>query len=373
MITVSYASRFLASDDAARDLLLETGYSSSAAIEAVTKLSELCVYVEIIQKMAEEHVKGENLPPHYETSIELKPIKLRGSTTVDLLEELESRNVIVPRSGKYRVMLSNMMNRVFSLTANDEDESIRAAIAKLHDADKFANALETIEWELVSAIHDNIDVKYLDLPTLEANKIPFELIEQVNRINEIVQQLEEREIDLDETSNYLIDTITRGREGQENLKLVRTYLVSIKRISELIQSETEDRWALIQGATKYPQSLLRRNSPPMIKSSWHLRPDFRNHPLIEKFKDLMSTNMEFMAGVLTLYDSQITNVIDTIEELPRGTDLIETLHTTQSAFPTSDEVESWWEILDRKAPGLKAQVKLLNNVINNTDSLFQSA
>ncbi len=370
---MSYSSKFLETGDAARELLLEAGYASAAAIEAVKKLGELCIYVGLVRKIASEHIKGESLPAHFESVVDIKPIKLRGSDSVNLLDDLESRNVLVPRSGAYRVMLSNMMNRVFSLTATAGPESVRSDISNLHDVTKFSNALETIEWELVSAIHDNIDVKYLDIPSLEKNKIPTELLQTMEMISNLAKKINEQAIDLNESSEYLIKQLTKGNQGTENMRLLESYFNSIENLSEQIDMESKERWKVIQGATRYPQSILNRNGPPLIKSSWHLKPDFRNHPLIDKFKNLMNTNLEFIVGIITMYNGFITDVVERVMQLPRGTKLVESLRDTNPSLPAPDSINEWWSCIEKQAPGLTAQLKLLNNLILNVDSLFQNA
>ncbi|MFW9933221.1 MAG: hypothetical protein ACFFDR_11245 [Candidatus Thorarchaeota archaeon] len=370
---MSYSSKFLESGDAARDLLLEAGYASAAAIEAVTKLSELCIYVSLVATVAAEHEKGTPLPAHFESEVHVNPIKLRGSSTINLVEELENRNVLVPRGNKYRVMLSNMMNRVFSLTANNGPDSIRVVISNLHDVAKFSNALETIEWELVTAIHENVDVKYLDIPSLEANKVPKDLLDNMQSINELARLMSENEIDLNESSDYLIKHMTKGPQGSTNMEILERYLTSIHTLSNQIEIEGKERWKIIQGATKYPVSILNRSGPPLIKSSWHLKPDFRNHPLIEKFKNLMNTNLEFIIGIITMYDGFISDVTENVSRLPRGTSLVDALREKNPALPTSGDMDEWWTCIGKQSLGLKAQLKLLSNLITNVDSLFQNA
>ncbi len=370
---MSYSSKFLESGDSARDLLLEAGYASAAAIEAVTKISELCIYVNLVGKVASDHQKGEPLPPHFETEVDIKPIKLRGSSSINLVEELENRNVLVPRSGKYRVMLSNMMNRIFSLTSNNGSDSIRSTISNLHDVAKFSNALETVEWELVTAIHDNVDIKYLDIPALEANKVPKALLENMESITELANQMVEQDIDLNDSSDSLIKIMTKGDQSSSNMRILERYLSSIQKLSVQIEDEGKERWRVIQGATRYPQSILNRSGPPLIKSSWHLKPDFRNHPLIEKFKNLMSTNLEFIIGIITMYEGFITDIVDQVSKLPRGTNLVNTLRERNPVLPSGEEMTDWWTCIEKQAPGLKAQLKLLTSLISNADSLFQNA
>lgn len=370
---MSYSSKFIEGGDSARDLLLEAGYASAAAIDAVTKLSELCIYVHLIDIIASSHTKNDPLPPHFEAELDIKPIRLRSSSSLNLIEDLENRNVLVPRGGKYRVMLSNMMNRVFSLTAISGTDSIRSVISNLHDVTKFSNALETIEWDLVTVIHDHIDVKYLDIPSLEQNKMPLELMEIVDSMTKLVSKMDDREIELSESSETLIKRLSKGDQASENMAILVSYLTALKQLSEQIELEGKDRWKVIQGATRYPVSLLNRNGPPLIKSSWHLKPDFRNHPLIEKFKNLMSTNLEFITGIVTIYEDFINGVVDRVAKFPRGVELIDALREKNTSLPPIESISSWWTHIDKQAPGLKAQLRLLSSLVSNVDTLFQDA
>ncbi|MDF1538951.1 MAG: hypothetical protein P1Q69_08610 [Candidatus Thorarchaeota archaeon] len=370
---MTYSSDFLAREDAARNLLLEAGYSSAAAISAVTKLTELCLYVGLVKTMAVQHVKGENLPSQFDAEISVKPIKLRGSDTVDVVRELEDKNVLVLRGGKHRVMLSNMMNRVFSLTAESGIDSIRQDVSKLHDTETFMDALDTIEWELVSMIHENIDLKYLDIVTLAENETPIELIEAVEIGLAQALQLKLRGIDLEDTSEEMTKLMTKGSDGKENMEMLTEYLSQIKSISEALVYEGKQRWTVIQGATSYPRSLLNRANPPLIKSSWFLNPEFHSHPITQKFQDLMCTNQESIKKIVSTYESHISRVIDRISLLHRGGHLVEPLREKAEHLPTYEEISGYWEIIDKQGNGLKAQSKLLEGVVSRMESLFEIA
>ncbi len=368
---MTYSSDFLANEDSARNLVLEAGYSSAAAISAATKLAELCIYVGLVRKMASEHVKGENLPSHFEAEISVNPIKLRGSTTVDLLQNLEEGNVLVSRSSKYRVMLSNLMNRVFSLTASSGEASIRSDVEKLHDNETFIDALDTIEWELVSGIHENIDLKYLDVDSLAENKIPRDLLLVMGKIDVLASLLRQNEIDLDETSEHLVKSLTKGSAGKENIQILRDYLQEIGTLSDVLSAEGTKRWEIVRGASAYPRSLLNRSGPPLIKSSWHLKPDFRNHPLIMKYQDFMGVNQESISDIVSTYEGHISQVIDRISHLPRGTSLISILREKDDTIPSSETMNERWNIVDKHGPGLRAQSKLLGRLVSNIDVLFE--
>jgi len=368
---MTYSSDFLARDDAARNLLLEAGYSSAAALSAVTKITELCIYVGLIETLAKEHNKGDNLPSSFDAEVSVKPIKLRGSDTVDVIRDLEETNVLVPRGGKHRVMLSNMMNRVFSLTASSGTDSIRMDIDKLHDSGKFMDALETIEWEFISRIHENIDLKYLDVDLLAANETPEELIRDVEKGVSLALRLKVRSINLNDPSEEMMKRMTKGSDGRENMAILSEYLTTIRAISDSLVSEGKQRWSVIQGATSYPQSLLNRSKPPLIKSSWFLNPEFRTHPIILKFQDLLRTNQESITKIVGNYEGHMSRVIDRTTLLERGVSLIEVLREKNEELPETDDISHCWDLIEKQGPGLKVQSKLLERLVSNMDALFE--
>ncbi len=370
---MSYSSKFLESEDSARELLLSTGYASSAAVKAITGLSELCVHATLIGQLLTSYECGESLPVQFDAEVNIAPIKLRGSTEVDILDLLESRNVLVRRSTKYRVILSNMMNRIFSLTATTGDDSIREITSNLHDQTKFMNALETIEWELITSIHDSIDTKFLDIPALEQYKVPVDLIQVVNEVQKYADAMRSSAINLDLVSDYTLTMVLKGHQGKMNRELLKSYLTSIKNLAQALENEARDRWRIIQSATRYPKSLLNRNDPPLIRSSWHLKPDFRNHPLVEKFKQLLNRNFQVIQDILNHYKQHIDSVAELCSSLPRGALLLDRLKEEDPEIPSSDEMTAVWENLDKQITGLTAQVKLFSTLIQNADTLFQNA
>jgi hypothetical protein len=368
---MTYSSDFLASEDAARNLLLEAGYSSAAAISGLTKIAELCLYVGLVKTLSLSHVKGEKIPAHFDVEVDVKPIKLRGSDSVDIVRSLEDSNVLVSRGGMHRVMVSNMMNRIFALSAESGNESIRQDVGKLHDNEKFIDVIDTIEWELVSLIHENIDLKYLDIETLAANETPEELISTVEAGVTLALQLKVNGIVLDDSSEDMVKAMTKGSDGKNKMNILSDYFTKVQLIRDSLSTEGQLRWEVIRGATSYPQSLLNRSKPPLIKSSWFLRPEFREHPIIRKFQDLMKTNQEKIANIVSQYESHIRQMIDRIAMLDRGVYLLDQLHEQKHPMPTSQDVLEWWESIDKTGNSLKAQSKLLERLVTNMDVLFQ--
>ncbi len=368
---MTYSSDFLANEDSARNLVLDAGYSSKAAISAATKLAELCIYVGLIRNMASEHIRDENLPSHFEAEISLSPIKLRGSSTVDLVQNLIEGNVVVPRGNKHRVMLSNLMNRVFTITSETSQDSIRQDIENLHDTEKFLDALETIEWELVSGLHENIDLKYLDIPSLEANQSPSEIIQFTNTATSLAFSIKERTIDLSESSDIQKKLMTKGSESKENMRILTDYLAIVKKLSEALAAEGTQRWKVLGGASSYPRSLMNRSGPPLIKSSWILKPEFRSHPLVSKFQSLFGANHDAITKIIKTYETHIGEINEKVNKLPQGVSLISLLREKNESLPEPEVVSEYWDVIRKHCAGLKVQSKLLGKLVSNMDTLFE--
>jgi hypothetical protein len=368
---MTYSSDFLANQDAARNLLLEAGYSSAAAISAVIKIAELCIYVGLVKTLATTHEKGEKIPAYFDAEVDVQPIKLRGSDSVDVVRDLEDKNVLVSRGGKHRVMVSNMMNRIFTICATSGNDSIRQDVGKLHDSENFKDVIDTIEWEMVSLIHENIDLKYLDIESLAENETPEELISTVEQGITSALQLKANGINLDDSSEEMLKAMTKGSEGKNRMSILTDYFSQVQLINETLALEGLHRWEVIRGATSYPQSLLNRSKPPLIKSSWFLKSDFREHPLILKFQDLMKTNQEKITQIVSQYESHIRQMIERISMLDRGVYLLDVIQEHNQEIPTSQDVLELWEAIDKTGNSLKAQTKLLERLVTNMEVLFQ--
>ncbi len=367
---MTYSSIFLANEDAARELLLEGGYSSAAATDAVMKIGELCICTELIGQLASDYQRGEQMPAHFDVQLDVKPIHLRGSDNVNLIEELENRNVLVPRGNSHRVMLSNLMNHIFTLTADTGDNSIRYTVSRLHESQKFLDALDILEWDLVNSIHHDIDMKYLDVDALQNDMVPELLLGTIETALIIADSLCSRGIQIDNISEVLLNVLLKGSDKKENLKMLEDYFAIIKKNAEYLEEEGKSGWKTLQGATKYPQSILNRFGPPLIKSSWHLKSGFSTHPLIEKFKELLRANLDLISQFVLAYESHITEYVAKVETLPRGIELVEHVNGLAPSLPTSDELTTHWELITKHAAALKAQSRLLGNIVSSVDSLF---
>ena len=367
---MTYSSIFLANEDAARELLLEGGYSSAAATDAVMKIGELCICTELISQLASGYQRGEQMPAHFDAHLDVKPIHLRGSDSVNLIEDLENRNVLVPRGNSHRVMLSNLMNHIFTLTADTGGDSIRYTVSRLHDSQKFLDALNALEWDLVNCIHHNIDMKYLDVDALQDDMVPDLLLGTIETALIIADSLSSRGIQIDNISEALLNVLLKGSDKKENLRLLEDYFVIIRKNAEYLEEEGKSGWKTLQGATKYPQSLLNRFGPPLIRSSWHLNSDFSTHPLIEKFKELLRANLDLISEFVLAYESHITEYVAKVEKVPRGFELVEDLNGLGHSLPTGDELTKYWELITKHSVALKAQSKLLGSIVSSVDSLF---
>ncbi len=366
---MSYSSEFIASDDSARKLLLESGYSSDAAINAVTLIGELCIYAQLIRELSSSHIRGESIVPYFETEISAKPMHLRGSITIDLIHTLEEGNVIVPRGKKYRVMLSNLMNRIFTITAHDEKGSIRHELDKLRTSELFIDVLDTIEYEIVSALHENIDLKYLDIPLLKESIVPTELHGALSKAKEIAANLLVTGIDLNEPVANVLNAVG-GSKSKEKATLIISYYFAILTLSEVMSKEAQEQWTVIRDASTYPRSLLKRSGPPLFKSSMSLRPDFKSHPLIEKFQGLIRVNHDEIGKLADLYEDYITQVTDDVAKLPKGIQILELLIERFAGLPEVTAIQNAWNIINKHAPALRAQAKMFEGLVSSIDKLF---
>ncbi len=365
---MSYAEDFISTPDSARKILLEGGYSSAAAVEAVKKLSELCLYVLLTGKLTEDYIKGENLPAYFENEISMEPILLRGSDMFDILSNLEEQNIIVRRGKAHRVMITNMMNRIFTLTAPEESGSIRSDIKKFGDNGNFEEVLDTVEWELVSRVHERIDMQYIDISKLEELQTPKRLDEAVEKCEHALDKMKSMGIDITAKRH---NDISEKEWKKEKGDTLTEYIESVIEMSSALNEESQSHFEIIIGASGYPKSLLDRSGPPLIKSSWVLRPDLRNHPLIKKFIQLTKSNLQSMAKVIDIYEDNIRLLVDRILEFPQGIFWVTQLPESAVKVGAKELTEIWVNVR-KHGNTLKSQALMLERVLSNIDSLFQT-
>lgn len=339
MIYLEFTLNFITDSEAGNRLLTEAGYSTEHAIDAVVMLEELCVLSSIIDKITEDYVKGDLLPQRFEVELDVAPMKLHRGQEIDILEDMVNRNVLVPmRDNKYRVMLSSMMNRVFSLTGTDDKDSIRKKISNIRQTDAYLEALDKIEWELVKTVHENVDMKYLDTDSLEATLTPEELLEAFKQAQEAQQKL--REVSSDS------ELVKYGKQFRE----------SIIKMAELIEEEAGRQRKIMIESAIYPRSFIGRRDEPLVKSSWALNPNFRNHPLIVKFQTVIKDNHDTLSDLADRYEDFIREIVDNLGNIYRD--------------ESDPEMAEAWKTIDTHAKALKVQALMIEKSVSSMDTLF---
>ncbi len=363
---MEYITEFLQHSNTATELLAESGYSTNQLVLAVRGLGELCVLGLAIQHVVQNHVKYDLLPPKFEVELAIQPIKLQRIGDVDLLKSLEEQNVIISLGNqRYRVMLSAMLNRLFALTSQTEEVSIRSGLSGLGDQGPLEAALDRVEWEIIEVVHDNIDVKYLEINELETQMKPQELLTTLAKAYDLSTQIDTLGgwdgTQNDSTENLLNDEKISGK--------LKEYFSIISELSTQIQIEVEKQKNLIGKFSTYPRSFVGRKNVPLVGSSWNNRPDFRNHPLIQKFLLLIESNHAMLAKLADIYEDYIRESAEDIKNLPTGIDTLEA--TDSSDFPTSDEMTSTWDKITRASDALLGQAKFVEVYLASIDTLFK--
>ena len=359
---MGYADEFLDSRTAAKDLLSETGYSTDQAASAVAGIGELCVLSSILRQMIKGHEKGELLPPRSEVSLSVEPIKLQRTEEVNLLKSLEECNAIVSLgSQKYRAMLSTTLNRLFALTARNARDSIRSSFSGIGDSGPLESALERVEWEIVESVHDHIDAKYLEIDELESQMIPKRLIDLLEQATRIVKSLDE------------IGGWTMKEEGLLSapaIDMVKAYFNSVRELSRVLQDEVEKQKILIGRFNVYPRSFVGRKTAPLAGSSWNLRSDFKDHPLIQKFLLLIESNHAKLAHLADVYEDHVTAFVNGLKNLPDGVRILETLNESVDDLPAVADIQDDWSLIKKRAASLIGQAKFVEVYVASMDTLF---
>ena len=349
---MSYAQQFLENPEAAKNLLEQTGYSTNQTFEAIACLGELCVLSVIIKQAFSNHKRGELLPHRFEVELNVGPLNLHRTQNVDLLAKLENCNVLIPiRDCRYRVMLSNMLNRLFLLSAESDTDSIRSRTTGISNKEMLESSLDKLEWEIVRNVHELIDLNYLQIEELETNLVPDGLVTTFSLGHE------------------LADTILQ-KGSKLKIKDLSRYLESIYGLSNALEEEVKRQRDLIRSFNTYPRSFVGRGTPPLVGSSWNHRPEFRSHPLIKKFLELIKNNHESLATLADKYEDYITEVMDGIQKLPRGIEEC-SLFSNKEGIPTIEELSNTWSNIEKKSKALSVQAKLVEGLISSIDTLFE--
>ena len=365
---MDYTTKFLQNSNTASELLAESGYSTNQLVSAVTGLGELCVLGLAIQHVVQNHVKGDLLPPRFEVEFSFKPIKLQRVGDVDLLKFLEDQNVLVSLGNqKYRAMLSTTLNRLFALTAQTGADSIRSGLSGFGDKGPLETALDRVEWEIIEVVHNNIDVKYLEIAELEIQMKPQELLNTLSKANDLVRTIEELhgwDASQDESMSKLL-------KDKKLLGSLSEYFNMITNLSVVVQTEVEKQKNLIRRFSTYPRSFIGRKTVPLVGSSWNHDPDFRNHPLIQKFLLLIESNHAKLAGLADIYEDYIRDFAEGVKNLPAGIETLYVITENNPSFPSLDKMKSIWNELSHASEALFGQAKFVEVYLASIDTLFK--
>ncbi len=365
---MDYTTNFLQNSNTASELLAESGYSTNQLVSAVTGLGELCVLGLAIQHLVQNHVKGDLLPPRFEVELSIEPIKLQRVGEVDLLKSLEEHNVLISLGNqKYRAMLSTTLNRLFALTAQSGEDSIRSGLTGFGDQGPLETALNTVEWEIIEIVHNNIDIKYLEVTELETKMKPQKLLDTLSKANDLATTIDELggwETTQDDSTNKLL-------KNKKLVGLLSEYFNLITNLSVVVKNEVETQKNLIARFSTYPRSFVGRKSVPIVGSSWNLKPDFRNHPLIQKFLLLIESNHTKLAVLADIYEDYIREFVDGVKNLSLGIETLGAIYDSNPNFPSPDKIQSIWDEIARASEALLGQAKFVEIYLASIDTLFK--
>jgi hypothetical protein len=360
---MGYADDFLQNRNAAKELLAEAGYSTNQS--AVEKLGELCVIALIVKQAFSEHKKGELLPSRVEVNLSVEPIRLQRTGEVNLMESLENYNVVVSLGNqRYRAMLSNTLNRMFALTAGSGKDAVRSYLSGLGDSGPLESTLNQIEWEIIESVHDNVDAKYLEIAELEEQMIPQHLTDLIARISGLATSI-------DEQSGWI--EMSEDQQSESLLDSLRDYFSSVKELSVVVQEEVERQKMLIGRFSIYPRSLVGRKTAPLVGSSWNLQPEFKTHPLIQKFLLLIESNHAKLAHLADIYEDHISDFVDIAKSLPNGIRTLEILNQSTDDLPDAEDIRKDWSVIEKKCASLIGQAKFVEVYVASMDTLFPEA
>lgn len=365
---MDYTTKFLQNSNTASELLAQSGYSTNQLVSAVKGLGELCVLGLTIQQIVQNHTRGDLLPPRFEIELSIKPIKLQRIGEVDLLKSLEEHNVLISLGNhKYRAMLSTTLNRLFALTAQTGDDFISSGLSGFGDQGPLETALSRVEWEIIEVVHDNIDVKYLEVTELETQMKPQELLDTLSKANELAIKIDE----LDGWVTIQDESTIKLLKDKKLVAILSEYFSIISNLSVQVQTAVETQKNLIGRFSTYPRSFVGRKNVPLVGSSWNNRPDFKDHPLIQKFLLLIESNHTKLAGLADIYEDYIREFADGIKNLPHGIETLDVMDGSDPTFPTSDEIKSTWEKITRASDALLGQAKFVEVYLASMDTLFK--
>ncbi|MGY5879764.1 MAG: hypothetical protein RTV31_05915 [Candidatus Thorarchaeota archaeon] len=365
---MDYTTKFLQNSNTASELLAESGYSTNQLVSAVKGLGELCILGLAIQHVVQNHVKGDLLPQRFEVELSIEPIKLQRVGEVDLLKSLEEHNVLISLGNqKYRAMLSTTLNRLFALTAQTGDDSIRSGFSGFGDQGPLESALDRVEWEIIEVVHDNIDIKYLEVTEIEDQMKPQQLLHTLSRAKESASAIDE----LDGWETAQDEAMMKRLQDKKFLCMFAEYFNIVTELSTDVHTEVEKQKNLIGRFSMYPRSFVGRKNVPLVGSSWNHNPDFRNHPLIQKFLLLTESNHAKLAGLADIYEDYIRDFAVGVKNLPQGSEVIVAMENSDKTFLNPDEMKSTWDRITRASDALLGQAMFVEVYLASIDTLFK--
>ena len=369
---MEYSEEFLNNGNVVTRLLADVGYSTNQTLTAVASLGELCILALVLKQAVIDHEQGTFLPHRIEVDLTVKPLIIQRTHEVNLIESLETYNVLISLgNGRYRAMLSNTLNRAFMLTAQNGPESIRSNLTGFGNTGPLESALDKIESEIVQTVHDSVDVKYLEIDTLDTQMNPQVLINMLRTSQEFAAKLGEAGVNID--SPIVDGSVSLDQMSVDctEFKVIADYFRSVMYLAALVDIEVKRQKELISKFHIYPRSFVGRKTAPLIGSSWNHRPDFRSHPIIKKFLILIEENHDRLAKLADLYEDDVRELVETVKHLPRGINAVSILETPLEGIPSSDELRGAWNLIQKKTTALWGQAKFIEMFVASMDTLFE--
>jgi len=128
----------------------------------------------------------------------------------------------------------------------------------------------------------------------------------------------------------------------------------------------------MENVTSYPRSFLARNHEPLVKSYWSFKPEFREHPLMIKFQELIQKNHTRITETVDIYQRRIEEIKQRISKMPRCFDVLPLMRQRNSKLPTPSNYEKKWNEIMDEFSGLGSQLDVMKDLVSSMDSLFVS-
>ncbi len=362
---MEYIKSFIDDANVRIALLEEGGFQQEPAKAVLEKLGQLCAIGVVVEQLTQNHTPGDSLPLRFEVSLDIPPMKISGTKTIDVMQIFEDANLIVPLSGNsYRVMLSSLMNTLFSLSTEGESGSVRHEIRRINHPDPFLQALDTAELEIIGQIHDSIDMKYLDVVSVEQTLTPSLLLDATKAA---VEALAKSGVD---SAKGLVDLASKRRPDKTIIENLVAYVKSIMMLSTAISQEASRQWEIMQAVATYPRSFLARKTEPLFRSGRSSVEGFRNHPLMVKFEELVRKNHIILSNLGKTYRNHIESVTQDIPRLPKSHEMLVALTKHSEDLPDEESFAAAWVAIDTHSQALLVQAQLVQSVVASMDTLI---